>query len=136
MTVVIDTAISSRPWKIGHFYCLLVFSAIYCIFQVVYVVIFQGKNHVSLEYIYNISSLIEILVIYIYIYIYIYILNLPFRDVIHSCIASWIGMTHQGNVCKMMFLCELTLRNSFFCTLCVAFLKYLMCYNKHQIIVI
>ena len=43
-----DVIVSSRPWKIGHFYFLIIYSAVYIFFQVVYIVCFDGINEVGL----------------------------------------------------------------------------------------
>ena len=43
-----DVIVSSRPWKIGHFYFLIIYSAVYILFQVVYIVCFDGINEVGL----------------------------------------------------------------------------------------
>ena len=47
IVALVDTIISSRPWKIGHFYFLMLYSFIYILFQVLYLVCFQGTDEVS-----------------------------------------------------------------------------------------
>ena len=54
MIVIIDSMASSRPWKVGHFYCCLVFMLIYMFFQVIYVVVFHGQNDKCERFVYSV----------------------------------------------------------------------------------
>ena len=45
--VIADTVVSSRPWRLGHCYCPLIYCAIYIIFQVIYLVGAGGVDEVS-----------------------------------------------------------------------------------------
>ena len=49
---ILDTIVSSRPWKIGHFWMLMLLGVIYCSFNYVYVVVFNGTNFKNEEFIY------------------------------------------------------------------------------------
>jgi len=49
-----DTFISSRPWKIGHFYFVTIYAIIYFIFQILYIMGVDGTNEYCYDYIYPI----------------------------------------------------------------------------------
>jgi len=52
----VDTIISSRPWKIGHFYFVIVYGLVYFIFQIVYIMGFDGTDKYCHDYIYPIVN--------------------------------------------------------------------------------
>jgi len=49
----VDTFISSRPWKMGHFYFVIVYGLVYFTFQIVYIMGFDGTNQYCHDYIYG-----------------------------------------------------------------------------------
>ena len=52
----VDTFISSRPWKIGHFYFVTVYGLLYFIFQILYIMGFDGTDASCHDYIYDILN--------------------------------------------------------------------------------
>ena len=38
--------VSARPWKIGHFFCSALLVLLYTVFQILYIVVFHGRNEV------------------------------------------------------------------------------------------
>ena len=52
----VDTIISSRPWKIGHFYFVIVYGLLYFIFQILYIMAFDGTDEYCRDYIYDILN--------------------------------------------------------------------------------
>ena len=47
MLAIVDTMISSRPWKLGHFYCCILFVLVYTCFQLIFVIGMKGENEVE-----------------------------------------------------------------------------------------
>ena len=47
MIAILDTIISSRPWKLGHFYCCILFALVYTCFQLIFVIGMKGENEVE-----------------------------------------------------------------------------------------
>ena len=54
IVALVDTFISARPWKIGHFYFVTIYGIIYLIFQILYVIAFDGTDEKCNDYIYKI----------------------------------------------------------------------------------
>ena len=49
MLAIVDTMISSRPWKLGHFYCCILFALVYTCFQLIFVIGMKGENEVETQ---------------------------------------------------------------------------------------
>ena len=47
MIAILDTMISSRPWKLGHFYCCILFALVFTCFQIIFVIGMKGENEVE-----------------------------------------------------------------------------------------
>ena len=52
IVAISDTLISSRPWKVGHFYCVFLYSILYLLFQILYIVGFKGQDEYGNDYVY------------------------------------------------------------------------------------
>ena len=54
MLSIIDIGISSRPWRYDHLYLPLSFVVAYIVFQLVYIIAFNGTDPWGNEYIYRV----------------------------------------------------------------------------------
>jgi hypothetical protein len=52
VTAIVDTWVSGRPHRLQHVWCPLLFGLVYMIFNVVYVVAFDGTDPNGRDYIY------------------------------------------------------------------------------------
>ena len=52
MFAILDTFVSSRPWRLAHAWCPLLFGCIYVIFNVLYVVTFEGTDIFGHDWVY------------------------------------------------------------------------------------
>ena len=51
---LVDTFVSSRPWRLWHCWCPILFGAAYLIFNILYVVVFDGTNTKGEDFVYDV----------------------------------------------------------------------------------
>ena len=56
LIVLLDIMISNRPWNLWHMWCPMLYSVLYFIFNVIYVVAFEGTNPKKNPWIYKILN--------------------------------------------------------------------------------
>jgi len=54
LIALIDTFVSSRPWRLWHIWCPMVFGLVYGIFNIIYIVAFDGTDPFGHDYVYDI----------------------------------------------------------------------------------